>query len=241
MNAQTEAASQAAEAQPLIAPRWHTLLLLGFLAVPLVTGVMIQGGHSGHQILSNHSAAMLRFYVPVLIYEWLLVLFVWFGVRITGTTLGDLIGGRWQSWKGVARDGAIGVAVWAVLLGIGALAPVVLGADTAKAINVIMPRGPFEAVVWVIVAATAGFVEELVFRGYLQTQLRRMGLPVVLAIAGQAIVFSLGHAYEGRNAIVVIAFYAVLLGGLAAWRRSLRPGMIGHVVFDVSVVFFMGG
>lgn len=233
--------SNLTETRKLIAPAWHTGLLLIFLAVPLVSGFVAQTTRSsGGQILTHHSAAMMRFYIPVLVFEWFLVLFVWLGVRGRGMTLKDLVGGRWKNGGSVAFDFILGLIVWISLLAIGVGLQNLLGPEAAKKINIIMPQGPREMAVWVAVAATAGFVEELVFRGYLQTQFVRMGLPTILAIVAQALVFAGGHAYEGLNAVITIAVYGVFFGILAALRRSLRPGIIGHVIFDVSVVFLMG-
>jgi membrane protease YdiL (CAAX protease family) len=62
---------------------------------------------------------------------------------------------------------------------------------------------------------------------------------VSLAVVAQAVVFSLGHVYEGRNAVVTITAYALFFGLIAAWRKSLRSGMIGHAWYDAAVIFLI--
>jgi membrane protease YdiL (CAAX protease family) len=108
-----------------------------------------------------------------------------------------------------------------------------LGPGHAKAINVILPQGGREMAAWVVISLTAGFVEELVYRGYLQTQFARLGMPVALAIVTQAVIFGAGHTYEGWSKAIAITVFGVLAGAMAAWRRSLRPNMIGHAMMDL--------
>jgi uncharacterized protein len=180
---------------------------------------------------------MLGFYVPVLILEWLLVWFIWAGRRRRGVTLKSLIGERWSNGKDFTVDLVLALAICLAMLGVGAALAKLLPASTAKGLSVILPQGLFEMVVWLFVSVTAGFVEELVYRGYLLTQFERMGLRPAWAIVVQACVFSEGHVYEGRNSVIVITAYALLFGIIAAWRKSLRPGMVGHAIFDAAAPF----
>jgi hypothetical protein len=76
------------------------------------------------------------------------------------------------------------------------------------------------------VAVSAGFCEELVFRGYFQRQFLALTGSAGAAVALQALVFGVGHSYEGAWAVAKITAYGILFGLLAAWRRSLRPGML---------------
>lgn len=224
----------------LIAPVWHTVIMVLLALVPLVSGYIVQNRKTpNNQIFASHSAVMLRFYVPVLIFEWLMVLYIWAGIRKRGVTIKSLIGGRWQSAKSVAIDIGLGVAMWFAMLVVGAILGKLLGPSHAKGTSVIFPEGLFEIVVWIAVSSTAGFVEEFAYRGYLQTQFARMGLPISFAVFAQAVIFSLGHLYEGRNAVISIVVIGIMFGFLAAWRKSLRPGMVGHVAYDAIVPFLV--
>jgi hypothetical protein len=220
--------------QQRIAPVWHTIGLLILLSVPIVRGIYQQSlGGPNSQIFSNHSQVFLRFYIPVLIYEWVLAAYVYWGIRRGGTTLRELIGGRWARATDFFRD--FGLAVGFLVAGVLCMSMIIklLGPIHAKAINVILPQGARELAVWAVISLTAGFVEELVYRGYLQTQFSRFGMPVALAILTQAIIFGAGHAYEGWQKAVAITFFAIFAGIVAAWRRSLRPNMMGHAMMDL--------
>jgi membrane protease YdiL (CAAX protease family) len=222
----------------LIAPVWHTLLLLVFLTIPVVLGILAQR-HAAQQAALRTS--FLAFALPTLAFQWFLAFFVWIGLRLRKVPLRQIIGGRWINWRDLWRDVVLALGLVAVLAVIGILLPKVLSPDHAKSISTILPKTPSEFAIWVVIAMTAGIVEELIFRGYLQTQFARFGLPALLAIVAQAALFAAGHSYEGRNAMIVILIYGVLLGLLARWRKSLRPNMIGHATLDtlaaVSALF----
>lgn len=237
--ASTTIPTPAPEAHKLIAPLWHTIVLLFFLMIPLVLGLILQNRQTpGNEIYASRSAVMWQFYVPTLVAQWLLVWFVWAGLRRRGKTIKELVGGRWNNWRDITVDVSFAVVIWIAMLAISLGLSHLLGPGHAKGISVILPQGPLEMAIWVAISSTAGFVEELIFRGYLQTQFRCFGLPTGLAIVAQALMFALGHVYQGFNAVITIFFFAVLFGVIAAWRKSLRPGMIGHAWFDMAAVFF---
>ena len=53
------------------------------------------------------------------------------------------------------------------------------------------------------------------------------------AVALQAVVFGIGHFYQGIRGVVVITIYGALFGILAILRKSLRPGILQHAGQDV--------
>jgi len=84
---------------------------------------------------------------------------------------------------------------------------------------------------------SAGFVEEMVFRGYLLNRLadllgrRFWGWTIALFI--QAAVFGSAHAYEHLDGMIIVAVSGVLLGLLYfGSRRNLWACAITHAVID---------
>jgi hypothetical protein len=140
------------------------------------------------------------------------------------------LGGRWSSLREVMRDVAIAIPFWIVWQAAAGLADAVIGPSNAQSISVLLPIGWLEVSVWIMVSVTAGIVEELVFRGYLQRQLAALSGRISIAVLGQAAVFGLMHAYQGWKAVSVICFLGALFGVVAAWRGSTRPGMIVHAM-----------
>jgi membrane protease YdiL (CAAX protease family) len=224
--------------RPLIAPMWHTIV---FIAI--FVGLSIVGGFFQHAVKQHPSAAVpsgnaVPGYISVIVSEWLLVLYVRMGVHKRGVRLRDLVGGRWATPKEVMKDVALGAGLWAVWIGL--MNPHILGGGT-NAAQGLLPQGTLESLVWIPVALSAGFCEELAFRGYLQKQFQAVTGSAGWAVLIQAIVFGIGHLYEGVGPVVRIMLYGVLFGLLAVWRKSLRPGMIAHAWSDIfGVIIFRG-
>lgn len=235
MSTTAMATSSPLGSRKLVAPLWHTFGLLLLMAVPLVSGVYLQTrGSSPGQIFARNSS--LYFSTQALVYEFLLIAYTWWGVRKNGVRLRDFIGGRWRSWTNILADTGLGVALLIAFQVAIQILVRALPASHAKSISVILPNTRTEILLWVLLSIAAGFVEEIVLRGYLQTQLARLGAPTALAILGQALIFGAGHSYEGFHSVIFISVFGILAGLLAAWRKSLRPGIIGHALTDLVVL-----
>src|SRR3984885_15516387 len=153
--------------RPLIAPAWHTIM---FIAI--FVGLSIAGGFFQHAVKPHTQATVpsgnaVIGYISVLISEWLLVLYVRMGVHKRGVRLRDLVGGRWATPQAVMKDIALGAGIWAVWMGL--MNAHLLGSGT-NAVQGLLPQGLLESLAWIPLALSAGFCEELAFRGYLQKQ-----------------------------------------------------------------------
>jgi len=211
--------------------------------IAIFVGLSVIGGFFQHAVKQQPQATVpssspVPGYISVVIFEWLFVLYVRMGVHKRGIRLRDLVGGRWATPNAVMKDIALGAGLWAVWMGL--MNAHVLGGGT-NAAQGLLPRGILESVVWIPVALSAGFCEELAFRGYLQKQFQAITGSVGWAIVIQAVVFGIGHLYEGVGQVARITLFGVLFGLLALWRKSLRPGMIAHAWSDIfGVIIFRG-
>ena len=217
-----------------IAPWWHTVVFLVIFTAISISGWSFNhsgagAGGAGHPTPANP----LTLYASLIVSEWLLVYVVWRGIHRSGTSLRELVGGRWTRPAEVARDILLALLIWGIWTAFEATWDHVPGAGSASRIADLLPRGALQAAIWIVLSVSAGFAEEIVFRGYLQRQFAALTGSTALAIAIQALVFGAGHAYEGPTACAGIAVYGVFFGLVAAWRRSLRPGMIAHALTDV--------
>jgi membrane protease YdiL (CAAX protease family) len=173
-------------------------------------------------------------YLSLLAMEWGLFVWVWRGgLRRTGTKLGGLIGGRWASAKDVSVDCGLALSLWAVWTLIEMVWNRCLGAGHAASIQVFLPRGGLEILLWIGVSMSAGFCEEVVFRGYFQRQFETYTHSRWIALSLQAVLFGVSHGYQGIEACLKIACFGALFGLLAVWRGSLRPGMMAHACSDI--------
>jgi membrane protease YdiL (CAAX protease family) len=106
-----------------------------------------------------------------------------------------------------------------------------LGAGANDAVANIPPKTVFELVVFLALTASAGFGEELVFRGYLTQQFSAWTGSRAIAVILQGIVFGLAHGFYGK-AMLAVMLQGWLLGLLVYWRKNLRPGMLAHGLQD---------
>ena len=175
-------------------------------------------------------------YFTTIIFELILLGYVWlFGLRPKGKRLRDLIGGKWARADDVVIDIGVAMLFWMVVITVLVILSLLLGRNSVglKAIKTLLPQGAIELALWVLLSATAGFCEEVVFRGYLQRQFLALTRNVPAAVACQAILFGAVHGYQGVKGAITITIYGALFGILAVLRKSLRPGMIQHAGQDI--------
>jgi CAAX protease family protein len=209
-----------------VAPIWHTIVLL--VVIVGLSSLQRPGAFPKANLQPNR----LVTYLLTLVYELVLLAYVWLGLRLYKVPLRGIIGGRWQTFRDFLRDVGVALLFWLAVAGM-LIADNLLfhfsGVDAAKAM---FPRSNMELAVFVVLAVFAGFCEEIVFRGYLQRQFSAWTGNVAIGVALQAIVFGSAHMYQGWKGVAVIAVYGALFGILAAIRKSLRPGIIQHCAQD---------
>jgi membrane protease YdiL (CAAX protease family) len=208
------------------------LIGAGVVAMGFLAQLAPTGGAAAASQLGRHSQA-IPVYLTAILLDWALLYYCWVGVRHRGGTLKMLSGERWTSWKSLAMDVGIVVPFWVLWEGAAFGVSRLLGPSSAKTVDSLLPKSPLEILIWIATSITAGFCEELVFRGYLQRQFHALSGSVVAAVLGQGAVFGLFHSYQGWKNVVVISVLGVLYGMLAAWRGNLRANIISHAATDI--------
>lgn len=104
--------------------------------------------------------------------------------------------------------------------------------NASKVLNLLGPKNGFQLAISVMLVCTAGIVEEIMFRGYFQRQFGAWAKRAWAGLLASAILFGSAHAYQGAAGMIAIAIFGAMFGLMAAWRKSLRPGMITHAIFD---------
>ncbi len=214
----------------LLASRKHTLI---FIAICLaVTAVSALSAKNGAPRSSNQ---MLQVYLWLIGLEWLWVRFVYKGMQARGRSILELIGRPWFTPRQLAGD-----LVYAVLalgfsyaLFVGAHHLLSHGEAVSNPLLPAVPSGVAGTLVWIGLSLSAGICEEIVFRGYLQRQLAALSGSTSIAIIGQAIMFGVGHGYQGVGAVINIVVYGLAIGVLAQWRGNIRAGILAHAAWDI--------
>lgn len=84
-----------------------------------------------------------------------------------------------------------------------------------------------------LIALFVGIYEEIIFRGFLLTRLRRATGSAVLAVVVSAVLFAAPHAATQETvAVVPILMLGLVWAILTLWRRSVIPAVIAHALFD---------
>ena len=225
----------------LLAPWWHTVIL-----IVVLLALSFGQAHNIARIVQRHGH--LPLYISTILFEWTMVAFVWLGIRGRGIRLRDLVGGKWKSPEDFLLDLAIAVGFWvvsgAILFGIQYALGLVrmhevesLAKERLAKIGFLLPETRLDMVFYAALAVTAGFCEELIFRGYLQKQFHAATHSVVAGVFAQGILFGCAHGYQGTKLMIVLSAYGCLFGALAALRGSLRPGMMTHAGQDLLAGF----
>jgi membrane protease YdiL (CAAX protease family) len=226
------------ERKPLIAPWWHTVLIVAIILAVAVLGLLRR---SDAAIAQHH----VREYGATLGWEWLLLAFTLGGVWLRSRSAGvrELLGPRRYSW---AQDAWAAALFWIPsTIALGALGALLkrAGAGTPQQVlSAIAPHTAAELALFLALSASAGFCEELIFRGYLMEQCTRLAalvsrgrgdrIPVWAGALASSIVFGTAHLYEGVSGVGAITVFGLMFAWLALRRRSLRAGMIVHAWHD---------
>jgi hypothetical protein len=220
----------------LIAPLWHTLLISA-----LILGNSFLGSSKVGAVHGSGSRILL--YGGTFVTQLILILLIWFGIRLRGVRMRDLIGGRWKTVEAFLLDAALAVGFWFTSLLLLFGVRVALGTidlhnmqksvdDAVRLLGPMAPHTYLEAGLFVLLSVSAGLFEEIIFRGYLQRQFGALGRNAIIGIVASGILFGLAHGYQGTRMMIVIGVYGIFFGILAHLRKSLRPGMMAHAFQD---------
>lgn len=235
----TAIADPAARPRPVASYR-HTAVLAGVMLVMAASGAWFQhrAASTGATTLP-HPRQMAGVYLSLIAMEWALVLYIWrAGLRLAGASLRDLVGGCWNSARAVAMDVLLALGTWGVWTALSWGIDRQLGPGHAASVSSMLPHQALDIALWIALSMSAGFAEELVFRGYFQAQFHALTRNASIALVLQATLFGVTHGYQGARACVTITLYGLLMGVLANARSSLRPGMIAHAWTDIAAGIF---
>jgi len=89
-------------------------------------------------------------------------------------------------------------------------------------------------------SVTAGFCEELLFRGFLLRYLHTWPLHVDLlwAVLIASVVFGLYHIYQGQTGILTATFSGLVFTAILLVTGNLVAGMIYHALVDLSILLY---
>ena len=232
----------ASAGDPVLAPALRRTFALSAVALVLWIGVFAPLGLIGLE--TEAPAAIETPQLFQLHLFFVLALLVWYALGYGGGA--TPIGVGWQRQfglraAGVARElglgAAVGVGAWLcvlmLLMLVGSVVYLIAGEGA-------LPERPPEVVVLVAglplavrlaLSLSAGVVEELFFRGFLQP---RVGIGLSTGA------FVLAHAsYEQPLMLVGITALSLIFAFLVRWRQSIWAAIAAHAVFDAVQLAFV--
>jgi membrane protease YdiL (CAAX protease family) len=218
-----------------VAPEWHTLLV-----VLIMLGLSAFSAYSGGLLSLSNNQNRMATYITSMAMEWLMLGFIWIGLRVRKQPMRILLGQNWGGVRQIPRDFGIGILFLMVSYFVVGLFSHLLKAAPNAAIRNILPHTPAEIAVYTLLTVTAGICEEMIFRGYLQRQFSVFFRNAAAGVVLQGIMFGAAHGYQGPKLMLVIVIFGVMFGILAHSRRSLRPGMFAHFVQDLATGIVAG-
>jgi membrane protease YdiL (CAAX protease family) len=245
-----------------IAPAWHTVILIAGIAFLSWQGAKELGGGNGgagagHGGVTN----VYAIYASTVISQILMVVWVFFGLRLRKVPFRSLFGNLSGGWIGLLFDFGIACGFW--IASVVTLATLnltwlitnaamhhrsLIGAHGKPAppdpaqqqllhtLSSLAPSNGREVLAWALVCITAGFVEELVFRGYFQRQFTAWGRGAeVVGVVASALLFGAAHGYQGLHNMIFLSLFGAMFSVLVLFRRSLRPGIFAHAWNDFAM------
>ncbi len=245
LNSQTNAlqpdAPMTAQPEKLLAPLWHTILIITFVAAASIAGAR----SSRHLPALGHTAdkyGHLWTYVASIALEWTLAALTLWGLRLRNTSVRSVLGVNVAGMREWLIDAGVAAVFWIVaLLVLGTLAtllkPLHLHPENIRdTVSKLAPTSALDIAAWTVLCISAGICEEFIFRGYLQLQFERLSHSVWIGVLASAAVFGLSHGYEGLSGMLLIIAFGALFSVLRLLRGNTRAGMMAHAWHD----FFSG-
>lgn len=215
---------------------WVSLFIL-LVFYPFIS--LAGGGDDPLAMLRDMGPGMLLFLLLVtIVFQWFIFLVNYLSVTREQTGLAGLGLGK---LRGIHFAWGVSFLLLSFLI-LSGIAWIMeqLGYPLPGEIGLLIPKDPFGRMVWVLVSFTAGFCEEVAFRGYLMTRIRliaKLDSWVIPAVVS-SVVFGLSHAYQGIPGIILIGIFGGLFAMLYIHTRSLWPCIIAHFFQDLSALFF---
>lgn len=157
----------------------------------------------------------------------------------------------WRNGEGVIKIGWTFHLKWKeIALGIGLFIPLYVSAaffeKLLQAAGFSVPSTPLPAfaatknmgdlVLTLILVIVVALVEETIFRGYLILRFKVVGdSPLLLALIS-AVIFSLGHGYEGTAGVITVGFMGFIFALIYLWRQSLVAPIVMHFLQDFITI-----
>ena len=191
----------------------------------------------------------LRYYKNTLMYSWLPAVIVTGIILLSRSPAADLgIGWIQLNTAAFGKGGTYGILiVFCLLFAVYIYQIIMAKASPAyrdklasikppPEVGIMLPRTDTEKKYWILIATSAGLIEELVYRGFLFFLLSNLlpGFHIYLFILISSMLFGLAHTYQGPAGVLKTGLAGLLFSLVYVCTGSLLPGILLHFIMDYS-------
>jgi membrane protease YdiL (CAAX protease family) len=190
------------------------------------------------EVAAGHAGARMRAYRRGVLGQWLfaaVALAIWTSYARPWAALRLALPHGWRLVLGttfvLAAVALLALQLWSA----GRLSPERRVAARPKVAGVafMLPHTAHEERWFLALSSTAGFCEELLYRGYLPwffaRWLGQVGAMILVVVA-----FGIGHAYQGRKGATKATIAGAVMAAIVLATDSLIPAMIVHALIDIG-------
>lgn len=213
-------------------------LLIAAIAISMpILGVM-DHRRMLRRVEAKEPDARVSTYRLTIAFQWgttAIVLLVWLGTSQNLSSLGLGFQSGWGFWVfgGLTLVACLLSVVQAVTV-TRSEEKLAQAKDQFRSLIHLVPHDNRDAQWWTGLSITAGICEEIIYRGFMITVIAA-SVGTWVAVGVSAVVFGLGHAYQGPSSILKTAAIGVAMGVLFVVTGSLWAPMLLHVVYDLTI------
>lgn len=218
----------------LYASKLHTFILI----VILIAISILSSSLNSNQ---NYTGSRVSIYISLIIGEWALLFYLWRGLKQNKLSISKIIFNS-EDQKIFFKDILFAIGFWIISNAFLILIKIILDIPIySRTLLNLLPNSFLEIFIFFLLALSAGFCEEIIYRGYLQHQFSILFKNRFIGIVLQAFLFGISHGYQGYRNIIIIFIYGMLFGLLTYYVKNLKPAIISHSWQDVfSGIIFQG-
>ena len=143
------------------------------------------------------------------------------------------------TFKNVRKEAGIGIALFVPMFFAASLLESFLhNAGLSEPSNpmpaLVSEKGTVEFLLAFVMVVVVAVAEETIFRGYLLLRFRALTRGTFVPVVLSAVIFSLGHGYEGSAGAVTVGFIGAVFALIYLWRNSLTAPVVMHFLQDFA-------
>lgn len=214
-------------------------LLIVLIGFPLIYFVYSLTPWSNELFVKGNSNLFIPFWSGIIVLHWLSVFVVKAFLKQENRTFRDIGYGLNTKKTIILVLSYLTVALLVLGFTEWSLKYVSIDENKLAGLSNFFPKTTSQRIFFIITVFTAGFCEEIVYRGYAITKLTDIRINKWLAIIPAGIAFVLTHGIIAVTSFSQFFFYfafALIFGVIFILSKRLLPNIIIHLLFDLAAM-----